>query len=58
MNVLQFEQYRWRPCDVTWNFSRTVVVIKLRQTSALFTSVAIKKNEILILTNILPGQGI
>ena len=33
--VLQFEPYRWRPCGVTWDFSRTVVVIKLRRTSAL-----------------------
>ena len=30
---------------MTWNFSLTVVVIKLRQTSALFTSVAIKKKR-------------
>ena len=34
---LQFEPYRWRPCGVTWDSSRTVVVIKLRRTSALFT---------------------
>ena len=32
---LQFEPYRWRPCGVTWHLSRTVVVIKLRRTSAL-----------------------
>ena len=32
---LQFEPYRWRPCGVTWDTSRTVVVIKLRRTSAL-----------------------
>ena len=32
---LQFEPYRWRPCGVTWDSSRTVVVIKLRRTSAL-----------------------
>ena len=32
---LQFEPYRWRPCGVTWDLSRTVVVIKLRRTSAL-----------------------
>ena len=25
---LQFEPYRWRPCGVTWNSSRTVVVTK------------------------------
>ena len=31
----QFEPYRWRPCGVTWDSSRTVVVIKLRRTSAL-----------------------
>ena len=31
---LQFEPYRWRPCGVTWDSSRTVVVIKLRRTSA------------------------
>ena len=34
---LQFKPYRWRPCDVTWDSSRTVVVIKLRRTSALWT---------------------
>ena len=33
---LQFESYRWRPCGVTWDSSRTVVVIKLRRTSALY----------------------
>ena len=32
---LQFEPYRWCPCGVTWDSSRTVVVIKLRRTSAL-----------------------
>ena len=32
---LQFEPYRWRPCGVTWDSSRTVVVLKLRRTSAL-----------------------
>ena len=32
---LQFEPYRWRPCGVIWDSSRTVVVIKLRRTSAL-----------------------
>ena len=32
---LQFEPYQWRPCGVTWDSSRTVVVIKLRRTSAL-----------------------
>ena len=31
---LQFEPYRWRPCGVTWDSSRTVLVIKLRRTSA------------------------
>ena len=31
---LQFEPYRWRPCGVTWDSSRTVVVTKLRRTSA------------------------
>ena len=36
---LQFEPYRWRPCGVTWDSSRTVVVIKLRRTSALRPSV-------------------
>ena len=35
---LQFEPYRWRPCGVTWDSSRTVVVIKLRRTSALLLS--------------------
>ena len=30
---LQFEPCRWRPCGVTWDSSRTVVVIKLRRTS-------------------------
>ena len=35
---LQFEPYRWRPCGVTWDSSRTVVVIKLRRTSALTTA--------------------
>ena len=33
---LQFEPYRWRPCCVTWDSSRTVVVIKLWRTSALW----------------------
>ena len=33
--TLQFEPYRWRPCGVTWDSPRTVVVIKLRRTSAL-----------------------
>ena len=32
---LQFKPYQWRPCGVTWDSSRTVVVIKLRRTSAL-----------------------
>ena len=32
---LQFEPYRWLPCGVTWDSSRTVVVIKLLLTSAL-----------------------
>ena len=32
---LQFEPYRWLPCGVTWDSFRTVVVIKLLQTSAL-----------------------
>ena len=32
---LQFESSLWRPCGVTWDSSRTVVVIKLRRTSAL-----------------------
>ena len=32
----QFEPYWWRPCGVTWDLSRTVVVIKLRRTSALY----------------------
>ena len=32
---LQFKPYQWRPCGVIWNSSRTVVVIKLRRTSAL-----------------------
>ena len=31
----QFEPYQWLPCVVTWDTSRTVVVIKLRWTSAL-----------------------
>ena len=31
----QFEPYRWRPCGVTWDSSRTVVVLKLRRTSSL-----------------------
>ena len=34
----RFEPYRWRPCGVTWDSSRTVVVIKLRRTSALLTT--------------------
>ena len=29
---LQFEPYRWRRCGVTWDSSRTVVVIKLLRT--------------------------
>ena len=33
---LQFEPYRWRPCGVTWESSRTVVITKLRWTSALW----------------------
>ena len=32
---LQFEPYRWGPCGVTWDSSRTVVIIKLRRTCAL-----------------------
>ena len=32
---LQFEPYRWRPCGVTWDSSRTVMLIKLWRTSAL-----------------------
>ena len=32
---LQFEPYQCRPCGVTWDSSRTVVVIKLLRTSAL-----------------------
>ena len=32
---LQFEPYGWCPCGVTWDSSRTVVVIKLQRTSAL-----------------------
>ena len=32
---LRFEPYRWRPCGVAWDSSRTVVVIKLLRTSAL-----------------------
>ena len=35
----RFEPYRWRPCGVTWDSSRTVVVIKLRRTSALLYGV-------------------
>ena len=35
---LQFEPYRLRPCGVTWESSPTVVVIKLRETSALKTN--------------------
>ena len=30
---LQFEPYQWLPCGVTWDSSRTVVVIKLLRTS-------------------------
>ena len=37
---LQFEPYRWRPCGMTWDSSRTVVVIKLLLTSALTHSLA------------------
>ena len=33
--AFRFEPYRWRPCGVTWDSSRTVVVIKQRGTSAL-----------------------
>ena len=29
------QPYKWRPCGVTWDSSQTVVVIKLRRTSAL-----------------------
>ena len=36
---LQFEPYRWRPGGVTWDSSRTVVVIKLRRTSTLTVTV-------------------
>ena len=32
---LQFEAYLWLPCGVTWDSSRTVVVIKLLRTPAL-----------------------
>ena len=35
---LQFKPYRWCPCGVTWESSRTVVVMKLRRTSALWAS--------------------
>ena len=40
---LQFEPYRRRPCGVTWDSSRTVVVIKLRRTSALRPAVLYAK---------------
>ena len=30
-----FEPYQWRPCGVTWDSSRTVMVVELLQTSAL-----------------------
>ena len=33
---LQFQTYLWLPCGVTWDQSRTVVVIKLRRTPSLF----------------------
>ena len=33
---LQFEPYLWLPCVVTWDLSRTVVVIKMLRTSALW----------------------
>ena len=36
---LQFEPYWWLPCGVTWDSSRTVVVIKLLQTSALCVNI-------------------
>ena len=36
-----FEPYRWRPCSVTWDSSRTVVVIKLLRTSALLVLVGV-----------------
>ena len=32
---LQFKPYQWLPCGVTWDSSRTVMVIKLLRTSAL-----------------------
>ena len=37
---LQFEPYRWRPCGITWDSSRTVVVLNLRRTSALMELVS------------------
>ena len=36
---------RWRPCGVTWESSLTVVVIKLRRTSALAASGRYQANE-------------
>ena len=41
----QLEPYLWRPCGVTWESSRTVVVIKLRQTSTLTASGRYQANE-------------
>ena len=43
---LQFEPYRWRPCGVTWDSSRTVVLIKLRRTSALVLHMLIVSNKL------------
>ena len=37
---LQFWPYWWRPCGVTWDSSRTVVVRKLLRTSALFAKLS------------------
>ena len=37
---LQFGPYWWRPCGVTWDSSRTVVVRKLLRTSALFAKLS------------------
>ena len=41
---LQLESYLWRPCGVTWDSSRTVVVTKLQQTSAVTWQVGIARS--------------
>ena len=56
---LQYKPYLWRLCGVTWDSSRTVVVIKLRRTSALYIRI-LKKNKwtLWVLEEEISGNGI